>query len=336
MTRILTVLLNYKTAEMTLRAAEAAAQAMQGLNGEITVVDNDSGDGSYEMLRDAIASASWARALPIRVLQSGRNGGFGAGNNVGIRAGLSDGTKPDYVFILNSDAFPKHDAIRILRDYLEATPKAGFAGSYIVGDDGHPHVSAFRFPSALSELENAARTGPITRLLRNHTIHFGVPEATQKVDWLAGAAMMMRQSVLDQIGLFDETFFLYFEETDLSLRAARAGFETHYVRESEVTHIGGVSTGMKGWRRLPGYWLDSRWHYYTKNHGRAYAVLTLVTRWLGWSLWQTRRVLQRKPDSDPDHYMRDLLAHHLRALFRPLPRPSLRPQDPPAVPLKAE
>ena len=327
MPRILTVVLNYKTADMTLQAARAAAAAMQGLKGEITIVDNDSGDGSFETLRKAIAGADWAHDVPVRVIQAGRNGGFGAGNNVGIRAGLSDGTAPDYVFILNSDAFPRVDAIRRLKDYLETHPAVGFAGSYIEGDDGHPHVSAFRFPGILSEIENAARTGPISRLLHNHTIHLGVPDETRRVDWLAGAAMMMRQSVLDEIGLFDETFFLYFEETDLSLRARRAGYETHYVRDSHVVHIGGVSTGMKVWKRLPGYWLDSRWHYYTKNHGRAYAVAATAARTLGWSVWQLRRRLQRRPDTDPAHYMRDLLGHHLRALFRPLPRPKVSPPD---------
>ena len=334
--RILTVILNYRTADMTLRAAQAACRAMQGLSGEITVVDNASGDGSYERLRDGIAGADWARGQTIRVLQSGRNGGFGAGNNVGIRAGLSDGQRPDYVFILNSDAFPDADAIRVLRDYLNTHPRAGFAGSYIQGDTGEPHVSAFRFPNILGEFENAARTGPVTRLLKNHIIHFGVPEATQRVDWLAGAAMMMRQDVLDDIGLFDETFFLYFEETDLSLRAKRAGYETHYVRDSRVIHIGGVSTGMKAWKRLPGYWLDSRWHYYTKNHGRAFALAATAARGLGWLLWQTRRSLARRPDDLPKNYMRDLLAHHTRALFRPLPRPRAKLPDTTRVNVEVE
>ena len=336
MARLLTVLLNYKTADMTLRAAEAATRAMDGIEGEITVVDNDSADGSFEMLRDAIAAAPWAQGRVIRVLQSGRNGGFGAGNNVGIRAGLSDGTKPDLVFILNSDAFPEPDALHRLIGYLDAHPEAGFAGSHIYGDDGHPHVSAFRFPNVLGEIEDAARTGPITRLLRNRTIPLPVPEQSCRVDWLAGAAMMMRQSVLDEIGLFDEAFFLYYEETDLSLRAARAGHQTHYVRDSRVMHIGGVSTGMKKWRRLPTYWLDSRWHYYTKNHGRAYALLATAGRLAGWSVWQLRRALQRKPDPDPDHFMRDLLAHHTRALFRPLPRPAQRAPRLPGNPVEVE
>lgn len=314
MPRILVIVLNYRTADMTLRAAQAARVAMRGLDAELVVVDNDSGDGSEARLRDA--AQGWQ---DTRVIQSGHNGGFGAGNNVGIRAGMRDGSRPDYVYILNSDAFPEPDAIRRLAAHLDGHPEAGFAGSRIVGEDGAPHLTAFRFPSIWSEIEGAARFGPLSRLLRGHIVPLPIPDATCRVDWLAGASMMMRQDVLDRIGLFDETFFLYFEETDLCLRAARAGFQTHYVYDSVVTHIGSVSTGMKTWARIPGFWLDSRWHYFSKNHGRGYAALATGMHGIGGALWRLRRLVQRKPRVDPPHFLRDLIAHDLRALVRPLP-----------------
>ena len=319
MARLLVVSLNYRTADMTLRSVRAALLAMQGMDAELVIVDNDSGDGSYEQLVQAVASEDWAQGQPVRVVQSGRNGGFGAGNNVGIRAGLSDGTAPDYVYLLNSDAFPAPDALRRLYDHLETHPEAGFAGSYIHGEAGDPHVTAFRFPSVWSELEGAIRFGPVSRLLAHKTVPIGVPETTQRVDWLAGASIMMRQGVLTEIGLFDETFFLYFEETDLCLRAARAGYETHYVRDSEVAHIGSVSTGMKRWTRIPGFWLDSRWHYFSKNHGRTYAALATGMHALGGALWRLRVLVQRKTPADPPYFLRDLLLHDLKALIRPLP-----------------
>ncbi|WP_420327216.1 glycosyltransferase family 2 protein [Mameliella sp.] len=319
MARILVVSLNYRTAEMTLRSVRAALQAMQGMDAELVIVDNDSGDGSFERIAQALATESWAQGAPVRLLQSGKNGGFGAGNNVGIRAGMSDGGIPDYVYLLNSDAFPARYAIRRLHDHLETHPMAGFAGSYIHGEDGEPHVTAFRFPSIWSELEGAMRFGPVSRALRHKAVPIGVPKTTQRVDWLAGASIMMRQGVLDEIGLFDETFFLYFEETDLCLRAARAGHETHYVRDSEVAHIGSVSTGMKTWQRIPGFWLDSRWHYFAKNHGRGYAALATLMHALGGAVWRLRMLLQRKPPADPAHFLRDLILHDTKALVRPLP-----------------
>ena len=94
------------------------------------------------------------------------NGGFGAGNNAGIRAGLADGARPDYVYILNSDAFPDPGAIRALLDHLQTHPDTGLAGSYIHGPDGAPHLTTFRFPSIASEFEGAARLGPVSRWLR--------------------------------------------------------------------------------------------------------------------------------------------------------------------------
>ncbi|GGW26495.1 glycosyl transferase [Gemmobacter lanyuensis] len=313
MPTVLTVILNWRTPDMTLQAAEAALRAMEGVEGAITIVDNDSGDGSYETMLAEVAARGWDRgAVPVRVLQSGWNGGFGAGNNYGIRAGLPGGQRPDFVYILNSDAFPAPDAIRALRDHLIAHPATGFAGSFIHGDDGAPHQTAFTFPSVWSELEGAARLGPISRLLRRHVVARPVPAATCRVDWLAGASLMMRQDVLDRIGLFDETFFLYFEETDLCLRAARAGWPTDYVPASRVMHIGSVSTGMGRWTRIPKFWLDSRRHYFTKNHGRIGAHLATLAHVSGGALWRLRLLVQRKERGDPPHFLRDLIRHHLR------------------------
>ena len=326
MPRLLVVLLNYRTAEMTLRAAEAALVALEGLDAEMVVVDNDSRDGSFERLSEAAKTRGWTAGGRVRVIQSGRNGGFGAGNNVGIRAGLCDGTAPDLVYLLNSDAFPAPDAIRRLCDALAGDPQAGLAGSYIHGPEGEPHVTAFRFPSVLSELEGAARLGPLTRLLGDHRVPMEVPDRTRPVDWLAGASLMIRREVLDGIGLFDETFFLYFEETDLCRRASAAGWRTLYVRESAVAHIGSVSTGMKRWTRVPGFWLDSRWHYFVKTHGRAYAAAATAAHVAGGLVWRLRRLVQRKPPADPPRFLRDLVAHDLRACVAQSARPT--PSEP--------
>ncbi len=316
MPAILTVILNWRTPDMTLQSCEAALREMQGMQGAITIVDNDSGDGSFEKMSAEVVRRGWdnpaAGGIPVQVLQSGHNGGFGAGNNFGIRAGLPGGGRPDHVYILNSDAFPDPGSIRALLDHLEANPRTGFAGSYIHGPEGEPHQTAFRFPSILGEFEGAARLGPVSRMLKRHIVALPIPESTTRVDWLAGASVLMRQDALDEIGLFDETFFLYFEETDLLLRAARAGWATDYVRHSEVTHIGSASTGMKTWKRIPGFWLDSRRYYFTKNHGRAYAALATFACVTGGALCRLRLMLQGKTLGDPPHFLRDLIMHHFR------------------------
>jgi len=333
MARLLTVILNWRSAEMTLRAAEAALRALEGIDGALVIVDNNSGDGSFEVMSEVVAARGWDKgAQAVRVLQSGRNGGFGAGNNFGIRAGLPDGSKPDFVYILNSDAFPEPAAIQALLRHLQQHPATGFAGSFIYGDDGAPHRTAFRFPSAAGEFEAQIRFGPVSRLLADSIVARPIPQATGRVDWLAGASLMMRQAVLDQIGLFDETFFLYFEETDLCRRAALAGWPTDYVVESRVMHIGSASTGMRDWRRIPQFWLDSRLHYFVKNHGRRYACAATLAHLAGGVAWRARLLIQRKDRGDPPFYLWDLTRHHLQAaakvIFR---RGAARAQTRPSV-----
>lgn len=310
---VLVVILNWRTPAMTLRAAEAAVAAMEGIPGAVTIVDNDSQDGSFAAMAEGAAARGWGR---VRVLQAGRNGGFGAGNNHGIRAGLPGGARPDFVYLLNSDAFPAPDAIALLRGYLEAHPEVGLAGSFVHGLDGAPHLTAFRFPTVAGEFEGAARIGPISRLLRHRVVAPPLPEAAGPVDWVAGASVMIRQDVLDRVGLFDERFFLYFEETDLCLRAARAGFPTHYVPAARVAHIGSESTGAKRWSRTPRYWFDSRWHYFVKNHGRAYALSATVAHLAGGALNEARRVVERGQPHFPRRHLTDLARHAFHRLTR--------------------
>lgn len=311
---VLTVLLNFRTADMTLKALEAALRETAGIAGSITVVDNDSGDGSYEKIRDTVAAHGWSDR--VRVVASGHNGGFGAGNNVAIRLGLPDGSKPDFVYLLNSDAFPEPGSIRVLLDAMLADPRCGFAGGYTFGADAVYHNTAFRFPGILSEFELAASTGPISALLRRHIVAIPEPAQSMNVDWLAGASLLIRRKALDDIGLFDERYFLYFEETDLCLRASRAGWHCRYVKESRIMHIGSVSTGMKSWKRIPGYWFDSRLWYYTKNHGAVYAALATLSYIAGSMILRARQTVSRRPGTGPDRFLSDLISHALRSLWQ--------------------
>jgi N-acetylglucosaminyl-diphospho-decaprenol L-rhamnosyltransferase len=310
--RILSIVLNYKTAPMTLRAAEAARVAMEGFPGEILIVDNNSQDESFEKMTAHVAAKGWSNT---RVIQSGRNGGYGAGNNVGIRAGMSDGGRPDYIYILNSDAFPEPDAIRVLYDHLNTTPSTAFAGSFIIDENANQHTSTFRFPSILAEFETSVRFGPVSKLLKSYRVPRELTQSAQ-VDWVTGASVMMRQSVLDEIGLFDEVFFLYFEETDLCRRAQKAGYRVMFLAESVVTHLEAVSTGMKEGKRVPDYWFASRWHYLSKNHGRAYAACATFSHLIGGGLFWLRCKLTGKTYHVAPHFLRTMAVHDFAAFFK--------------------
>jgi GT2 family glycosyltransferase len=324
MTNIVTVVLNYKTPELSVKAAQSAAAAMADFGGVIVLVDNASPDDSFQQMQQAVRATSWPAHLDVQVLQSGRNGGFGAGNNFGIRAGLDICPDAEFVYILNPDAFVEEDGIAALVSYLKANPKAAIAGSRISGEDGADHCSAFRFPGLASEFEAAARLGPVTRLLEDYVLPLHVPATSGAVGWIVGASMLARTSVFNKIGLFDETFFLYFEETDLCLRAHRAGHEVHFVRQSRICHIGSVSTGMGRWARTPPYWFQSRWYYYSKNYNRVYAISATLLNAVGTTLWRLRRWSEGKPNTDAKHFIRDLVSHDLRALCQPTPEASIR------------
>ena len=303
---------------MTVDAIKATLAALIEVpfSWSVIVVDNNSGDGSEEKLR-AICEQEQQQSTPgwksVEVIQSGHNGGFGAGNNFGIRHALNKYQDLEYVYILNSDAFPEKEAINVLVDFLDNHKNYGIACSYIYGVDGEPHTTAFRFPSIQSEFEGAIRFGPVTRALKKYVVPIGIPDHSIDVDWSAGASMVMRVSLINQIGLFDETFFLYFEETDLCKRAANQGWKIRYLLESKVAHVGSASTGMKKWDRIPTYWLDSRRHYFIKNHGKFYFWVATFLKLLGRSFWKIRCALTKKQDTEPRHFGRDLLKHAFKA-----------------------
>ncbi len=308
-------ILNYKTPDLTIKAIQASIDALKALSQDdwkIVVVDNDSQDDSEEKLKAATNEKQKQDAFGwnnVVVLQSGNNGGFGAGNNFAINYARKTYEALEYVYVLNSDAFPDEDAITQLIDFLDSNPKYGFAGSYIYGVDGVPHETAFRFPSALGEFEGSIRFGPVSKILKNYQVPIGIPESSCDVDWLAGASMLMRIKVLEEVGVFDETFFLYFEETDLCLRAHRAGWPTRYILESKVAHVGSASTGMKKWERIPSYWLDSRRYYFKKNHGVINFAFATLLRFIGGGLYSIRCMLERKENPDPKYFLRDMISH---------------------------
>ena len=307
--RVLTIIVNYKTPDLTIQSYQSALKQLT--NGRIIVVDNDSGDGSFDKIAAAIEADKVSDR--VQVVASGHNGGFGYGNNFAIRRGLAEKPSFDYFYLLNSDAFPEDGAIERLVDFLEQRPEAGIVGSYIHGVDGTPHDTAFRFPTAAGELESTLRLGVVSRLLKDHVVSMGFPDKETQVDWLAGCSMMIRRQVLEEVGLFDETFFLYFEETDLCMRARRQGWLTYYVPESSVAHVGSASTGIQDLeRRTPTYWFDSRAHYFRKNYGDRY-LWTANAAWLvGQAVWSVRRRVQGKARADAPQIMQDFVRHMVK------------------------
>jgi GT2 family glycosyltransferase len=311
MTRVGIIIVNYRTAELVADCLRALALEVAALPGcRVVVVDGGSGDGSAEQLADAIRREGWGDWVELLALVENR--GFGAGNNAALHALLGAADPPEYLLLLNPDTVVRPGAVSALVAFLDAHPRVGIAGSRLEDPDGTPQRSAFRFPSVASEFEAGLRLGLVSRLLRHRLVAPPVREEDHATDWVSGASLMVRRTVLESIGLFDEGFFLYYEETDLCYRATRAGWTCWYVPSSRVVHLGGQSTGMKeagrSAKRVPRFWFDSRRRFFTKVYGSWYRVACDAAWAVGFALWRVRRRIQRKPDQDPPGMLRDFIA----------------------------
>ncbi len=308
--KLLAVIVNYRTASMSVEALHALMKELgDAADARVVLVDNDSGDGSLAEIASAVEEEAWADR--VSVVGSERNGGLAFGINFVIRPALASSEPPDYVYLLNSDAFVESGAVDALVDFMDRHPEVGISGSYIHGLDGETHTTAFRFPTFLGEFNSLVGLRVVSWFLHRWEITFPIPREPQLVGWLAGASMLIRREVFDSIGLFDEGFFLYYEETDFCLRAHRAGWPTWYIPHSRVAHVGGGSTGFKDITRpRASYWFESRRRYFQTNHGTLYLWLTNVGWVLGYVLWRLRRRIKRMPDPDPPHLLRDFIRHN--------------------------
>jgi GT2 family glycosyltransferase/lipopolysaccharide/colanic/teichoic acid biosynthesis glycosyltransferase len=202
-------------------AAEAAAGAL-----EVVVVDNASVDGTPDLVRGR---------YPWAALHAGReNLGYSKGVNIGIRR-----ARGRYLFILNPDTVVRRGAVQKLVDFMERTPDAGIVGPKLVFHDGSVQLSCRRFYTfrvLLLRRTPLGRLFPRARAAREHLMQDFDHASTRPVDWLIGAAMLVRREAVDSVGMMDERFFLYFEDVDWCYRMAQKGLRVYYVADAVVEH----------------------------------------------------------------------------------------------------
>jgi N-acetylglucosaminyl-diphospho-decaprenol L-rhamnosyltransferase len=293
------VIVNYRTPDLTLRCIAALARERHAVPGlRAVVVDGGSGNGSANVLRaglDRPDFADWTQLLELPL-----NGGFGWANNQAILRLLSGESAPAYIYLLNPDAEIESGALVLLLAELQRFSKAAACGSRLVDEDGRALGSAFRFPSPSHEFARGLRTAAMAKLLgfQESMIY---TESSIDADWVTGASVLFRSAALRETGLFDDGFFLYFEEVELMWRLRRAGWSIRHVPASRVVHVGGASTGVGGdaqqrRRRLPDYWHQSRRRFFVLCYGRGRALLAGALWTLGHVLWLARVVLQGRTD----------------------------------------
>ncbi|HWE02309.1 MAG TPA: glycosyltransferase family 2 protein [Tepidisphaeraceae bacterium] len=309
--RLLVVIVNYRTAKLTVDCLHSLAGETGALGAKVVVTDNLSGDDSIDVIKNAIAQNNWSPWASLMPLD--RNGGFAFGNNAAIRPALESPDPPDYVLLLNPDTVVHPGALKALVDFMDDRAEVGIAGSRLEHPDGTPQRSAFRFHSVLSEWEAGLRLGLVSRLLRKQVVAPPVPQEPCPTDWVAGASMIIRRLVFARIGLLDEGYFMYFEEVDFCLRAKRAGWPCWYVPASRVVHLVGQSSGVtdikQAKKRRPTYWFESRKRFFTRNFGRLPMAAANVAWASAFATYRLRQFIQRKPDTDPARLLRDFLRH---------------------------
>jgi GT2 family glycosyltransferase len=223
---------------------------------EAIVVDHGSSDGSLELVRE--------RFPEVRLIEQ-ENVGMGGGNNAGIRA-----SRGDYVLLLNSDAWVVGDAVEQLVACADAHPRAAVVGPLLRNPDGTLQRSMRSFPTLWrlsTEYLGVRKLAPRSRVLNPLYAGGFDHDTVRECDWLSGACLLVRRAATEEVGLFDEAFFMFSEETDWCYRFDQAGWTVVFTPGAEVVHVGAATHGGRLYREN----LRSHLRFFAKHHGPAEA-----------------------------------------------------------------
>ncbi len=291
--RLAIVILNYKTPHLVVDCLASLDSEMDPVQAQVVVVDNNSGDGSVATIEAAIDQnqwGSWAKVVPSPV-----NGGFSAGNNVGIRA-----IDAENYLLLNSDTIVRPGALGSLLNALEEYPDAGLISPRLEWPDETPQISCFRYRSPLGELINAAATGPVTKLLKPFDVPIPVSDKPIEPEWTSFACVLIRKAVIEEVGLMDEGYFMYFDDIDYCRQARQLGWQILHWPEARVVHLRGGSSPVKSAiqerKRPRRYLYESRSRYFAKYYGGSFGVAVANLSWyVGRSISLIRELAGRPP-----------------------------------------
>jgi GT2 family glycosyltransferase len=221
---------------------------------DVIVVDNGSTDGSQQMLAEKYPG--------VMLIQNTGNVGLGKASNQGIEA-----TNGRHILLLNNDTIVNGAAFDEMVDFLEQNPKVGAVGGKLLNPDGTVQACYNYFSTLWEEFLIATRLG---ELIRPGYPSVMKADQIKSVDWLTSACLMVRRETLDQIGLLDESYFIYGDEVDLQYRIKRAGWEIYYLPQATTIHYGGRS--MTRWPRRKMVY-RGKMLFYKKNYNSVQAYL---------------------------------------------------------------
>lgn len=221
------VILNYKSNNMVKECLRGIKSVGVDLKYEIIVVDNGSGDGVGKMLQENFPE--------VKFIASSENVGFAAGNNIGIRAAIGR-----YILIMNPDIAVFSGSLEALVRYMDENSRVGIAGPKLLNPDRSVQFSVYRFPKRVTPIYRRTPLGSTAggqRELQRYLMKDWDHEEAREVDWLLGACLIVRREAMREVGLFDERYFLYFEDTDWCRRFWEVGWKVAYVPSSTMVHF---------------------------------------------------------------------------------------------------
>jgi len=252
------IIVSFNT-ESFLRQCLTAVYGTHSLGScEVIVVDNNSSDHSCSMIREDFPD--------VRLIESRDNEGFAKANNKGFH--IAQG---DYILLLNSDTKIQGKALEAMIDYLDNNPDAGIVTSRLVYPDLTDQGVARSFPSPVNAL--FGRRSLLTKMFPNnrYSKKYLLSRKTSssepfEVDWVSGACLMIRRTVIDQVGFLDENYFMYWEDADLCYRAKNAGWKVFCIPEALVIHYEGKSSQGRQSSRLIMEFNKSVYRFYRKHY----------------------------------------------------------------------
>lgn len=230
------VYVNYNTEALICASVESLYRFTRGVSFEVIVVDNHSREESLNILKDRLASFERVRFVPLQ-----ENLGFGRANNAAVPFATGD-----YLFILNPDTLLLNDALSILKNYLEDNPAAAACGGNLFDSEMRPARSFHRlFPSVKGELNSLMLFLP-ERIRYGRNRFFNYAGHPIGVAAITGADLMIKKGVVQEMGLFNDKFFMYYEDMELCCRIRKGGYEIASVPEARIQHLEGRSSSNMG------------------------------------------------------------------------------------------
>jgi N-acetylglucosaminyl-diphospho-decaprenol L-rhamnosyltransferase len=261
------VVVNTNSGDEVSRCARSVFEAAGDIRLRVVIVDNDSHDGSAKAALDAFPQ--------IVLIQNRSNWGFPAAANQGMRA-----TSSEFVFLLNPDAQVVSGTLERFLKVARDHPRAGAIGTLVRDPDGTIYPSARKVPSLVEGMMHIALGWfwPGNPWTRAYKMTEWDRQSHRQVDWVSGSSMLLRRDMLDQVGLFDEVYFMYVEDMDLCTRMRAAGWEVWFSPELEVEHVGGTATA--GRKRMTLEHSKSIYAFFVKHRSQGWKAVLRPVAWL--------------------------------------------------------